>query len=42
MAAMEARFPRVLVDFPTAGKREHVCDALSVWLAAKNGALARL
>lgn len=42
MAAMEARFPRVLVDFPTAGKREHVCDALSVWMAAKDGALARL
>ena len=42
MAAMEKAFPRVLADFPTSGKREHVCDALAVWLAAKNGTLARL
>ena len=38
----EQCFGQNLTDFPTAGKREHVCDSLSVWLAAKDGALARL
>lgn len=32
----------VAVQFPRASQREHICDALGVWLAGRTGALARL
>lgn len=42
MAAICERWPSVLEGFPARGRREHVCDALGVWLAAEQGTLARL
>ena len=43
MSAIIAGYPKIEDLFPTlVSGREHVCDAVGVWLAGKNGALARL
>jgi hypothetical protein len=40
--SVEQKYPQILERFPAKARREHVCDAIAVWLAAKNGVLARL
>ena len=42
MLAIEEIYPQMAHMFPAKDKREHVCDAAAVWLAARDGNLAKL
>lgn len=42
MSAVAAIYPKIIDRYPTKGKREHVSDAVGVYLAARHGNLFRL
>ncbi len=42
MAAVAAMYPGILEAYPFQKQREHVSDAVGVWLAGRNSSLARL
>lgn len=42
MAAVAAMYPAILDVYPAQAQREHVSDAVGVWLAGRNSSLARL
>lgn len=42
MQAIAVIYPEILEVYPTIERREHVSDAVAVWLAGRNSSLARL
>lgn len=42
MAAVAAVYPAIVECYPAQAQREHVSDAVGVWLAGRNSSLARL